>query len=306
MSNIQKFQYKTFDQSTLDSTDKEVNTIASSDYLKVAVGETVVRVLPAVGDRDNPFRVTAQHYIDALPGLDRMIVFACPRVELKQPCIACQKCEELARTGNPIDRERAKRMAANLRVMANVVDRNNMEAGPQVWSFGKQVWDQLKSIRKNVRIGGDFTDPTSNGFDLIILREGEERKTKYQISADRQASPLADTEEEMVAILSAAHDLDALVDAVAPEELFAAWGVSMRQQASARAAVDAQQPAGRSAAPPPPARTTLPAQTNSSRTVGSAVMDSVRQRQQQPEPAKTTTASRNALEDAEDDNWLDS
>jgi hypothetical protein len=246
MSNI--IQYKGLTLETLQHVDERVDSIAGNEFEEIAVGENVFRFLPVVtGD---PVRVTAVHYIDSVPGLEKMVVFACPRVELKQPCIACQKSEELAKTGNPIDRERAYRISAGLRCYANVVNRKRTDNSVKVLAFGKGIWDALKAIRQNARMGGDYTDPTENGFDIIITREGTGKNdTKYAVAADRQSSALAPTVEQINEIIMSTKNLDAFVDPTPSPELLLAWGGG--RQITAGVAAQLAPGTGRQAAAPP-------------------------------------------------------
>jgi len=217
-------KYSSFTDADLDAADQKVDALAGHAFLTLDVGETVVRVLPAPIGGWPTFRVTAMHYMDAMPGSDKKIVFACPRVELKQPCPACAFAERLGASRNPMDKDRAKRASAGLRVYANVVNRANPDAGPRVLAVGLQIWRQIKAIRKNPRLGGDFTSPGADGFDLIITREGSGKNdTKYTVFADRNNSALAASESEAAAILQSQHNLDALVDPTIPVELIRAW-----------------------------------------------------------------------------------
>lgn len=199
--------------------------IAAGPIMSLEVGENVLRFLPPLIGWPSPFRVTAMHYIDAVPPLEKTIVFACPRVELKQPCPACARAEVMTRSGMPNDREKAYRLQPSMRIFANVLDRKHPDLGPRVLAFGKTVQQQLNEIRKSPRRGGDFTDPTASGFDTIISREGSGKTdTRYTVAADRNSSPLAATEDEMIAIIEAQHDLESFINVVPPEELLAAWG----------------------------------------------------------------------------------
>lgn len=299
MSGTNIVKYQGLDLATVDAVGQQVDAISGGNYETIEVGENVYRFLP-VPDGQSPIRVTAMHYIDAIPGLDgKTIVFACPRVELKTTCAACAKSEELMKTGNPVDRERAWRISAGLRVYANVINRKKPENGPRVLSFGKQIWTQLQQIRKNPRMGGDFTDPSSNGFDIIITREGTGKNdTKYTVAADRQNSPLAASDEEINNLILATKNLEQEVNPSLPEELLLAWGVSARQPAGslvAGARAAAQAAVG---------------------TVGAGVMRGRSQAQvpaqlQQPAPAQVVSqipagavpaqAASSALTDADDD-----
>lgn len=216
-------KYTGFDMDMLDAVDKKVESISGSVFMDISPGTTVVRFLPAPAGKQ-PFRVTSMHYIDAVPGLDKLVVFACPRTELKQPCPACAEVDRLISTRNPVDKERAYRIEAKLKVYSNVIDRANPDAGARVLSMGKMLWGKLKEIRRNPRLGGDFTDPGAGGFDVVITREGSGKTdTRYDCAADRSNSPLAETAEEMDHMLSSQHDLEALVDTAFPDELLNAY-----------------------------------------------------------------------------------
>ena len=222
MANIVKYGGLTID--AMDKVSGRVDSVSGGSFIKIGVGENCFRFLPSKAPGINPLRATALHYIDAVPGLDKMVVFACPRVELKQPCIACQKVQEMNESKNPIDRERAWQMKASVRIYANVIDRNNPDAGVKVLGFGKQIHEQLKAILTSARLGGDFTDPTENGFDIIIVRTGSGKNdTKYVVSADRRNGPLGATVAETNALIDSQQDLEQFVKIEPPEELLMAW-----------------------------------------------------------------------------------
>jgi hypothetical protein len=229
MSNM--VRYGGFSVETLDKVADQASSIAGNNFMDLEVGENVVRFIPPTLGVESRFRVTAMHYIDGIPGVDKMRVFACPRVELKQPCLACAESERLNKTGSKEDKDRAYRISAGLRVYANVINRKN--GRNMVLAFGKTIFDQLKAIRRNPRLGGDFTDPSANGFDIVINREGAGRTdTKYMVSASREATPLAPSEAEVMEIIENQIDLEALVDPTIPEEIQQMWGeVALRRPA---------------------------------------------------------------------------
>jgi hypothetical protein len=209
--------------------------ISGSNIMKLEVGENIVRfVPPRIGEPT--LRMTGMHYIDAVPGLDKLLVFACPRIELKVPCPACEKSEEMSKSPNKDDRERAFQLSSQFRAYAAVVDRSVEDPveGLKVLAFGKMVHTGLNAIRNNPRLGGDFTDPSENGFDVIITREGTGKTdTRYSVAADRRSSILVDDAEVLAWLVENRPDLDALVHPVVPEELRAAWE-SMRAPTARR------------------------------------------------------------------------
>lgn len=149
------------------------------EYWKVPVGTSRVRFLPAL--QGEPMVVTYQHFVEQ-PGRDK-VVFACPKNMAKppQPCPVCAKAAKLFASKNGVDREAAFGLKARLRVFAVIIDRKAPEKGPQVWGFGKTVFEQLRSLRNDPDIG-DFFRPDASGFDIIVERKGTTKNdTEYMI-----------------------------------------------------------------------------------------------------------------------------
>lgn len=183
-------QYGTFDVSSFDDDDAEIAKGYQSEYLTLPVGRTPLRFMPPK-DRTakSPFHVFWEHFIK-LPGYSRAVVFVCPQIAKGKPCPACVKSAALARSGNPHDMEQGKFVwAAKFKVAANVIARPMAERGPLIFKFGKGIYDDLRSLRKNEDTGGNYTHPET-GFDIVIERTGEGRDTGYEVHAARRQSPL--------------------------------------------------------------------------------------------------------------------
>ena len=210
-----------YDEAAVQEDEQRVAAVGSGEFIRLHSGENVLRFLPAMEPGKSPFRVTALHYIKIA---DKTIGFNCPKVELHEHCPACAKAAELGRSGNPTDREASKKMLPKLSVMANVIDRERPEAGVQIYSFGYGVHEDLKTIKRSARAGGDFTRVGPDGFDIVINKEGSGMQTTYTVQADRNCSPLAETPEEVGDILASMHVLESKVDTMVPEALLAAWG----------------------------------------------------------------------------------
>lgn len=218
------------------------NQIGGSALMDLKQGENVVRFVPSSAPGVTPMRSTGMHYVDAIPGLDRTVVFACPKKELGQPCPVCDASTQLQRSPNPIDRERGDRISSKLTLYANVVDRSapadDPNYGLRVIRYGKQILEQLKTIRRSERTGGDFFDPTENGFDIVITREGEMKSTKYKVIPDRKNSPMFQDVQLIQAVIDNTYDLNTFVTPVVPEEVIRVLEANAgqsRAQASARA-----------------------------------------------------------------------
>jgi len=183
-------KYNSYDLEAVDQ-EREEATKTGGEFIKVKEGQNVYRFLPPIGAMRSPFVLAHQHYIE-LPGMKNAVSFNCPRVMSQQPCPACQKMEQLRGTGNKADYDVAGKLFPSLRVYAFVIDRDAPELGPQKYAFGKKVLEQLNTIRADKVAGGDFTDPTEDGFDIVVNRTGQGLKTVYQVSAARASSPLGD------------------------------------------------------------------------------------------------------------------
>ena len=162
-----------------------------TEILKLREGRNILRFLPPPKGAGSPFVVVWQHYVEGLDG--NRLIFPCPLKNHKQFCPVCEKANDLSRTGNPVDREQAYQLWPKMRVFAEVVDMDNSHAGPQVFAFGKLIYEQLVKIRTDSRLGGNFTDP-EDGFDIIIDRSGSGKfDTRYTVNSDKlNASALED------------------------------------------------------------------------------------------------------------------
>lgn len=293
MNNV--IQYNAFDDNAVEEARQRVGELSGSDFQEIPEGETVLRILPAIEGK--AVRVTSMHYIDAVPGLDKKVTFACPRVEGQGECIACKEADRLRRTGSPTDRERAYAISAKMRVYVNVIDRQDPQPVVRVWGFGKKVWDQLIAIRKNARTGGDWSDPGPNGFDVVVTRKGTgQYDTEYFIASDRSPSPVAPTVEEVNTILEQTKLLDNFVQTTPDERLLLAWG-------NGPSGVPVRMPAGQL-----PQQARAAAQQGYQRgggggSVGANVMPAARTPIQQaaPPPARTAVQDAEFTDDVEYD-----
>lgn len=251
-------RYQEYSAEDFERDAAKARAISGTSFMELVVGENVVRFLPSKTAGISPVRSTGMHFVDAVPGLDQTMGFACPQKELGQPCPVCKAVEELRRSHNPVDRARGDKIAVKLSLYANVVDRaaapDDPQHGLRVLRFGKMVLEQLKTLRRNTRVGGDFFNPGPKGFDVIIMKEGEQLKTKYKVLADRNLTPLAADPGMTQALIDNQFDLEAYVNPVVPEEIIlalqstrAAYGLptgGSQQQARSRGELPTGQASG--------------------------------------------------------------
>lgn len=169
-------QYKGWGEEQLKEDDAAMAG-GGSNFWKAEEGRNLVRFLPALADWDSPFMIIPEHYVRIG---EKTHNFACPRATMKRACPVCEKANELYQTGHDRDQKAAQKLFVKKQVYANIIDRKNEDKGPQVFKFGKTIWDGLKEIREDPDVGGDFTNPKT-GFDIIIKRKGTGIKTEYKV-----------------------------------------------------------------------------------------------------------------------------
>lgn len=200
MGNLQK--YGSFDLDSMEAEDEELKKgQRPSEFLKLEDGGSYrLRFLPPPLDaywaknpktgKSSPFKVIHEHFVE-VPGQKRKARFVCPRLHGGGKCPACEEADALYRTGNALDKDKARDLRPSPRVYANVIDRDNADRGPIIYAFGKGVKDDLSRIRKRY---GDFTDPTDGGFDIWIDRKNDNGRISYDVDADRENTALGDEE----------------------------------------------------------------------------------------------------------------
>lgn len=185
----------TYGEWTPEQMEKESAEMAGGgDWWKAPVGKTAVRFLPPKIGWPSPFVIQHQHFFN-LPGVEKAIIFACPKMHEGKKCLACAKADQLEGSGNSRDAQASKKLRPQKRMMANIVATpKDPNARVSIYAFGKQVYDQLKSIRESEEGGGNFLDPVK-GFNIIIQRVGTGKDdTKYTVIPARNATPLLNME----------------------------------------------------------------------------------------------------------------
>ena len=177
----------------------------NADFFKFKAGQNVLRFLPPVAGQSSPLAVTYQHWVVLPDGTKSPM--NCARMMAKQRCAACERADELMRSGNEADFKLANEIKAKLQVLANIIDRDDEAKGVQIVRFGKSILDQLVAIRKDARSGGDFTD-VEDGFDIIVTKKGEGVKTEYACLPSRESTALHDDAGQGETWLDNQYDLD--------------------------------------------------------------------------------------------------
>ena len=188
MSNTNLMNYGKYSP---EAAKQEQSQLASGGkFMKLKEGKNVVRFMPPMQGRNTPFVVVHEHTFK-VPGTDETVSFTCPRVMARRSCPSCMEGDRRSKSGDRADYESAKGFFPRGRVYAAVIDREHPEAGPQVLGMPKTLHTQLVELLNDAADGGDFTDPTEDGVDVIIQRVGTQLDTKYSVRTAKKASPLA-------------------------------------------------------------------------------------------------------------------
>jgi len=222
MSNLVK--WGTYDAGAAKQEKEDLAKEGGGAFMKLAVGKNVVRILPPAPGRTTPFQVVHQHFV-RLPTAPDPVVFVCPRMTVKQPCPVCAQADKLRATGNQADRDKAWELTPRRRVFCAVIDREAPELGPRVLAFGKQIHEELVSLRDDEDSGGDFTHPV-NGYDIIIERKGSGKNdTEYKVRRAKNETPLSPDAAEMAEWAEALPDLAQFTRVKALTEILEMLGI---------------------------------------------------------------------------------
>ena len=193
------------------------------DFMKLEVGKNQVRFLPPPIGKDTPFQLVHTHYVP-VPGQTEDVRIVCPRKHGGGKCPICAKAEQLYRSGNAVDQDKAGELWPRRRYYAHVINRKNPDAGVVILPMGPKIHDAIRDLRKDPEYGGDFTNP-EKGYDIVIERAGTGKyDTAYKVRPAMKGGavmfgPLNPDPEVMNALIEEQGDLTRLVNILSPEAI---------------------------------------------------------------------------------------
>ena len=198
-----------------DFADDQAERGSGVRFFKVPVGKTYVRLLPPRGsdDEDTSFIVRGgTHWLNEQS-------IACPLlIGAAKSCFLCNRVAELRASSDSADKREAADLAVRRRYYANIILPNDPEAGIQVWEFGPQVAEQIYQYIGDGEYG-DISDP-DEGYDLIVERTGEGKKSRYRIRCRKSPSALPqEIRDQIEDDPEALHDLRTLRPIFSNEEM---------------------------------------------------------------------------------------
>ncbi len=171
---------------------EEVQRGRGVPFFKAKEGDTVIRMLPPWDNEGTwPFLEVETH---SVPGALPVEICGKSKPFLKKTDGYCYICDVVIpqfREGDSADLEAAEKMESKSRIYTNIIDRDNIDVGVQVWNFSYTMFRGLLTYVMDPEYG-DITDP-NNGTDMVLHRKGLKFvDTEYTIRPKRTATKLGD------------------------------------------------------------------------------------------------------------------
>lgn len=203
-------------QSRLDAIRKKLASTdfggGSRNYWKPKVGRNTIRILPAVDDMGDFFWVdVGKHF------LQNNKTYICPEFTLGEPCPICEFVKELYSAGDAESKTLAGNIGRRKQFWMNIIDRDNEDAGVQLFTPGALIFKAIASIIGDPDYGDIFDE--DDGTDIVITRTGLGRTdTRYEVMARRKSSPLSHDPDLIDKWIESALDLSPVELSDDPEE----------------------------------------------------------------------------------------
>ena len=176
------------------------------NFWKPEPGKQVVRIVPYLHNKDNPFIELFFHY-----NLGNNKTYLSP-ASFGKPDPVAEFADKLKSTGNKDEWIQGKRLEPKMRTFAPVIVRGRESEGVKFWGFGKTVYQELLGVIADPDYG-DITDAT-NGRDIMIERQtpaeagNQYGKTTVRVKPNQTA--MTDDSNLMESLLTNQSDLTEL------------------------------------------------------------------------------------------------
>lgn len=163
-------------------------------YWKPKQGRNVIRILPGVGDMDDFFwQTVGRHYIP-----DTQRNYVCPVFTIGDEdedvhCPICEFVNALYNAGDKDSKELAGKLRFRKQFWMNVIDRENEDKGPQIYTPGVTIFKMLAGLVTDPDYGEIYDQ--DDGLDITITRTGTGLETEYELRAKRKDSPLGTSDQ---------------------------------------------------------------------------------------------------------------
>ena len=185
-----------------------------SNLWKPPAGQTQIRIVPYLHNKDNPFIELFFHYQIGSKN------YLSP-ISNGRPDPIEEFSQKLKENGSRDDYQIGKKLEAKMRTFAPVVVRGKESEGVKFWGFGKTVYQELLGVIADPDYG-DITD-TTNGRDIgIEFKTAEELGTafpKTNIRVKPNQTPITEDANLMETLLNSQKNLNEIYKEQSYEEL---------------------------------------------------------------------------------------
>ena len=196
--------------STLQATSSTTN-----NFWKPEPGKQVVRIVPYLHNKDNPFIELFFHY-----SLGNNKTYMSPS-SFGRPDPVAEFADKLKSTGNKDEWIQGKRLEPKMRTFAPVIVRGKESEGVKFWGFGKTVYQELLSVIADPDYG-DITEALA-GRDIMIERqtpaEAGNQYGKTTVRVKPNQTPITEDKSVLESILTSQSDLTELYTEPTYDEL---------------------------------------------------------------------------------------
>jgi|TARA_B110001454_G_scaffold205537_1_gene215210 hypothetical protein len=185
-----------------------------SNLWKPPAGQTQIRIVPYLHNKDNPFIELFFHYQIGSKN------YLSP-ISNGRPDPIEEFSQKLKENGSRDDYQIGKKLEAKMRTFAPVVVRGQESEGVKFWGFGKTVYQELLSINTDP----DYFDITDamNGRDIVVeFKTAEELGTafpKTNIRVKPNQTPITEDANLMETLLNSQKNLNEIYKEQSYEEL---------------------------------------------------------------------------------------
>ena len=169
----------------------------TSNLWKPQPGKQVIRVVPYLHNKDNPFIELFFHF-----GLNNKSYLS--PISFGRPDPIEEFAQKLKQSGNREEYQMARKLEAKMRTFAPVIVRGEETQGVRFWGFGKTVYQELLSVIADPDYG-DITDPV-NGRDVsvefITAEESGASFPKTSIRVKPNQTPIVEDKAQLEGILT--------------------------------------------------------------------------------------------------------
>ena len=185
-----------------------------SNLWKPPAGQTQIRIVPYLHNKDNPFIELFFHYQIGSKNYPSPISNG-------RPDPIEEFSQKLKENGSRDDYQIGKKLEAKMRTFAPIVVRGQESEGVKFWGFGKTVYQELLSINTDP----DYFDITDamNGRDIVVeFKTAEELGTafpKTNIRVKPNQTPITEDASLMEKLLNDQKNLNEIYKEKSYEEL---------------------------------------------------------------------------------------